>query len=122
MDGRPGLLERNGIVPLMTGRQDDPVWEQALDWFMQVEARPDDARLRAARDAWMAEDAAHADAYRKAEKVWRLTGEVRPAHARRAGVETRLAPARSIHRRLVPVAVALAAEAVAGAARAERDT
>jgi transmembrane sensor len=60
--------------------RDDPIWQAALDWLLRIEASPADARLLAERDAWLAKSAAHARAYRKAEKVWRLTGEVPPAH------------------------------------------
>jgi Fe2+-dicitrate sensor, membrane component len=59
--------------------RDDPVWEQALDWLMRVQASAQDGEVLRRRDAWLAESEAHARAYRKAEKVWRLTGDVVPA-------------------------------------------
>lgn len=64
-------------------RADDPVWREALDWLMRVQAAPQDAGLALRRDQWLNRSDAHADAYRKAEKVWRLTGDVAPAFSAR---------------------------------------
>ena len=61
-----------------------PVWDRALDWLLRVEAAPGDRVVRAQRDAWLAEHASHAAAYRQAERVWRLTGTV-PSPARPIG-------------------------------------
>ena len=61
--------------------RNDPVWEQALDWLLSIRASPDDPKLRLERDAWLARDEAHRSAYRRAEKVWLLTGDVPPVHA-----------------------------------------
>jgi transmembrane sensor len=68
-----------------------PVWSRALDWLLRIEAAPRDRRLLAQRDAWLAEHASHATAYRQAERVWRLTGAVPPtarwlARRRRGGL------------------------------------
>jgi transmembrane sensor len=60
---------------------DDPAWAEALDWFFRIQARPGDARLLAERDAWLAGNAANARAYERAERVWRLTGDVPAVHA-----------------------------------------
>lgn len=60
----------------------DPAWQEALDWLLRIEAAPHDAALKAERDGWIAADPKHARLYRKAEKVWRLTGEVAPAPAK----------------------------------------
>ena len=60
-------------------RADDPVWREALDWLMRVQAAPGDAALALRRDQWLNRSDAHAEAYRKAERVWRLTGDVAPA-------------------------------------------
>ncbi|HRJ61537.1 MAG TPA: DUF4880 domain-containing protein, partial [Azospirillaceae bacterium] len=58
---------------------DDPVWREALDWLMRVQAAPDDDALALRRDQWLNKSDAHAKAYRKAERVWRLTGDLAPA-------------------------------------------
>lgn len=55
-------------------------WERALDWLMRIQADPADAQSRLALDRWLAESDENARAYRKAEKVWRLTGAL-PAAA-----------------------------------------
>jgi transmembrane sensor len=83
-----------------------PIWDRALDWLLRIAAAPEDQRLRAARDAWLAEDAAHAEAYRRAERVWRLTGVV-PLIEARAAVRSR--PARWRGRGLALAAACLAA-------------
>jgi transmembrane sensor len=51
-----------------------PIWDQALDWMLQVAARPADRALLARRDAWIAQHPAHRAAYLRAEQVWALTG------------------------------------------------
>lgn len=66
-------------------RADDPVWREALDWLMRVQAAPDDAGLALRRDQWLNKSDAHAEAYRKAGRVWRLTGDVAPAFSARPG-------------------------------------
>ena len=42
--------------------QQDPAWEEALDWLLRLQAAPGDAALARARDAWLAGSPAHADA------------------------------------------------------------
>lgn len=59
--------------------QDDPVWAEALDWLLRVQAAPADRALLTRRDQWLARAPAHARAYGQAEEVWRLTGRVAPA-------------------------------------------
>ncbi|WP_119301505.1 FecR family protein [Dongia deserti] len=63
-----------------------PIWDRALDWLLRVQAAPEDRQLRASRDAWLAQDASHLQAYRRAEQVWRVTGAVpRPAQPKPSG-------------------------------------
>lgn len=62
-------------------RNSDPVWNAALQWLLQIKAAPHDSALQSEFAAWLAADEAHAEAYRRAEKVWRLTGHVAPAAA-----------------------------------------
>jgi len=61
--------------------REDPVWMQALDWRLRVQAAPEDDGLRETRDRWLAEDTRHAEAYREVESVWRLTGGLPPLAA-----------------------------------------
>jgi transmembrane sensor len=58
---------------------EDPVWGQAMDWLLAVQAAPADAEIRRGLATWRAADAAHERAYRRAERVWRLTGALQPA-------------------------------------------
>ncbi|WP_175653171.1 FecR family protein [Pseudomonas sp. Marseille-P9899] len=57
-------------------RAKDPVWEAALDWLFRVQELPDDADLQQALLAWLTAAPEHQRAYRKAEKVWGLSGTV----------------------------------------------
>ncbi|WP_455827474.1 FecR family protein [Pseudomonas graminis] len=52
--------------------------DEALDWLMRVQQAPLDAALRAQLANWCAADEANAKAYRKAKRVWQLTGQVAP--------------------------------------------
>jgi len=53
--------------------------DQALDWLLRIQQAPHDAQLRAELAQWCACDVANAQAYGKAERVWRLTGQLAPA-------------------------------------------
>ena len=53
----------------------------ALDWLLRMQQAPFDADLHAQVAQWCAIDEANAKAYRKAERVWQLTGQVAPATA-----------------------------------------
>ena len=52
--------------------------DQALDWLMRVQQAPLDADLRGQVADWCAASEANAKAYRQAERVWQLTGQVAP--------------------------------------------
>lgn len=52
--------------------------EQALDWLLRLQQSPDDPLLRGEFEQWCASDAANAQAYYKAERVWQLTGQLAP--------------------------------------------
>ncbi|MBV4538420.1 FecR family protein [Pseudomonas urmiensis] len=55
--------------------------DQALDWLMRVQQAPHDTQLRAQLAHWCASDVANAEAYGKAERIWRLTGQLAPSTA-----------------------------------------
>lgn len=61
----------------MTG----PLRHTALDWLLRIQQNPEDADLRSGLAAWLAVDASHVEAYRKAERVWRITGMAQVAAA-----------------------------------------
>ena len=46
----------------------------ALDWLLRIQQSPEDAALRTELAAWLAIDSRHVEAYRKAQRVWQLTG------------------------------------------------
>lgn len=58
-----------------TETDDDRIWNEALDWLLLMQARPEDQRLKAAFDAWRAANDAHAAAFAEATHVWLLTGQ-----------------------------------------------
>lgn len=55
--------------------------EQALDWLLRLQQAPHDAPLREQFEQWLADDAGNPEAYRKAERLWRLSGQLAPATA-----------------------------------------
>lgn len=57
--------------------------EQALDWLLRLQQAPHDQALREQFEQWLASEPAHAEAYRKAERLWRLSGQLAPATAER---------------------------------------
>jgi len=52
----------------------DPVLEKASAWAFRLQSLPDDAELRAALAAWIAESDIHARAWTLTQKAWSLTG------------------------------------------------
>ncbi len=69
----------------------DPVMAEALDWVLRVHESPDDPQIRRDLSDWLTGSEANAKAFRKAERVWKLTGDVPPAYPDRwsAGVPNR---------------------------------
>ena len=55
--------------------------EQALDWLLRLQQAPHDLPLREQFEQWLADDAGNPEAYRKAERLWRLSGQLAPATA-----------------------------------------
>lgn len=55
--------------------------DQALDWLLRVQQAPQDADLQAQVAHWCALDEANAKAYRKAQRMWQLTGQLAPTTA-----------------------------------------
>lgn len=64
--------------PVSAPLQHDPIWQAAMDWLLQCRAAPDDLALHQAHARWLAADERHAAAWRKAEKVWLLSGLLQP--------------------------------------------
>lgn len=89
MIGQDGTHPR-GAAAAISDRDGDS-WEAALDWFMRLRERPDDPGLQDQLAEWLAADPAHADAFAKAERVWRVAGQVtaRPVPARGMSVQRR---------------------------------
>jgi len=100
----------------MAGHDDaipDPVLETASAWALRLEASPDDAGLRIAFGAWMAESDAHARAWVLTQRAWRLTGSAPPvfAHewpARRPAAGRAVRDLQPVRRRRVGLAAGLA--------------
>ena len=53
----------------------NPVWEAALDWLLLIQQNPHDRELMNRLNDWRLCTPEHDAAYRKALKVWRLSGE-----------------------------------------------
>ena len=60
-------------------RQNDPVWQAAVDWVLRAQEQPLDPGTTAALTAWLAQDPAHRAAYEEAARIWLLTGLVPPS-------------------------------------------
>ncbi len=56
----------------------DPILEQASDWLFRTQEAPDDPRLRAALEAWIAGDPRHAQAWTAARRAWAVAGMTTP--------------------------------------------
>ncbi len=81
-----------GFMNEASEETEDTALAAAIDWVIRIRAAPDDAALRARLAAWLDGSPARHRAYAKAERAWRLTGEVPPAHAvRRPAPRRRLA-------------------------------
>lgn len=50
------------------------VWETALDWLLLIQQNPDDPELNHRLNDWRASAPEHDAAWRKAQKVWQLSG------------------------------------------------
>ncbi|MED5608940.1 FecR domain-containing protein [Pseudomonas sp. JH-2] len=55
-------------------RDDDPAWQQAMDWLMRLREAPDSMELRRACRAWAEADPRHARALRQLGRAWQLSG------------------------------------------------
>ena len=53
----------------------NPIWETALDWLLLIQENPHDHELADRLNHWRASAPEHDAAYRKALKVWSLSGE-----------------------------------------------
>ncbi|ORC58958.1 hypothetical protein BZK31_12760 [Pseudomonas floridensis] len=53
----------------------------ALEWLMRARQAPDDARLHDEMRQWQEADPQNAEALRRAERVWQLTGQLTPTTA-----------------------------------------
>ena len=53
----------------------NPIWETALDWLLLLQENPHDPQLTAQLNRWRASAPEHDAAWRKAQKVWSLSGE-----------------------------------------------
>lgn len=71
------MRNQSPVTPAPAGaRPQDPVWEAALDWLLRVQENPHDRELQQALQSWFQDSPERQRAYRKAEKVWRLSGHV----------------------------------------------
>lgn len=68
---------------MATPTMHDAAWESALDWLLRLKEQPNNSALIADWNAWLEADPAHAAAWRKAARVWQLTGAVGTGEARR---------------------------------------
>lgn len=85
-----------------------------MDWLLRLEAAPDDAELRAAFDAWLAQSNAHRDAFRVVGHTWeRLGGLPRQRQPGQKPAVVAKRQASIAKRRVRPALAVLAAAAMA---------
>lgn len=94
----------------------NPIWDTALDWLLLIQQHPDDPDLTQRLNDWRASAPQHDAAYRKALKVWRLSGEAlslaqepTPAPAAPPAPRPAPAPSRSSRRKRSLIGAAVAA-------------
>jgi transmembrane sensor len=63
--------------------EEQPVRGQIVEWLMRLQEEPDDRRLRAEFDAWLAQSDHHRRAYRDMETLWQQAEEVGSIRANR---------------------------------------
>ncbi|TBV13267.1 histidine kinase [Stutzerimonas kirkiae] len=99
------------IDPAPTGMpMNDPLTDSALDWLLRLQADPADERLHAECEAWQQAAPEHARAWRKAQRVWALSGAL-PAttatHWPAPPAATAALPRRNRHGRMLALAACL---------------
>lgn len=57
-------------------RQNDPIWQTAVDWVLRTHERSLYENAAAALAAWLDHDSMHRATYEEAARVWLLTGLV----------------------------------------------
>jgi transmembrane sensor len=57
---------------------DDPVWREALDWFLRLRQAPDDPQLQASLNQWLATSEENRSAFEEAGTIWELTARTAP--------------------------------------------
>ena len=90
----------------------NPIWETALDWLLLIQENPHDTELAERLNQWRASAPEHDAAYRKALKVWSLSGEALSLPAAAAPIPLAARPPPRLTRRkraLVGAAVAASA-------------
>ena len=90
----------------------NPIWETALDWLLLIQENPHDHELAERLSHWRASAPEHDAAYRKALKVWRLSGEALSSPIAAVPAPVTLRPPTPLSRRkraLVGAAVAASA-------------
>ena len=90
----------------------NPIWETALDWLLLIQENPHDSELTERLNHWRASAPEHDAAYRKALKVWSLSGEALTLPVTTAPAPPMARPPQRLSRRkraLVGAAVAASA-------------
>lgn len=73
---------------ILDPQEGQPIRGQAVEWLMRLQESPDDERLRAELDDWLARDARHRDAYEEMASLWGQAEQVGAlrANQRRADI------------------------------------
>ncbi|BAV63381.1 FecR family protein [Sphingobium cloacae] len=85
----------------MSSEEDPRIWDEALDWSIRMHGAKPDPNDQAELDAWIARSEAHARAWRKAQKTWKLMNAVPSVHATQPRAEA-VRQHNSAHRKRTP--------------------
>jgi transmembrane sensor len=92
------------------------ILEEAMDWFLDLKARPDCRQTEQGFQAWLSRSPVHDRAWEQALKTWKLLGEVPPVYEHvwkpNSSVSLASLPARRWRRWTAGAALALAASAL----------
>ncbi len=86
-----------------------PLRSQVVDWLVRLEAAPQDRRLRAEFDAWIAQSERHRTAYRAVEPIWQSSRDLSPSVAPPGAPIVSIAPRTRRRPSVVAAGMALAA-------------
>ena len=63
---------------LLSSNADEPITEQAVNWFMRLQEKDCTQAERKAFDEWLSSNYKHTVAYEKTRKIWDVSAQLAP--------------------------------------------